>query len=291
MSVAASPVDAAQDGVSLRRRGVCGRVRDVLRVRGERPVAGWLAVVVAVTLLIMPSPYVVQMPGPTRNVLGSDAGAPVLDISGAATYEDHGELLLVTVNASGVPGYPVSNAQSLWGWADPHMEVIPQEAVFPVGQSAEEYGRESQGQMDGSQDAAEKIALEYARGLGVDVSDVKVDTNLDDIGGPSAGMMMALGIIDKLTDSPETQGRVIAGTGTIDGRGEVGPIGGIRLKMLGARRDGATWFLAPASNCDEVVGHVPQGMTDVKVSTLDEAYKALVAIGDGLAGDLPRCTA
>ena len=60
--------------------------------------------------------------------------------------------------------------------------------------------------------------------------------------------------------------------------------------MQGAKRDGATWFLAPASNCDEVVGHVPSGLRDVKVSTLDEAYKALVAIGEGKGNSLPHCT-
>lgn len=73
--------------------------------------------------------------------------------------------------------------------------------------------------------------------------------------------------------------------------GKVGAIGGIRMKMLGAKRDGATWFLAPESNCDEVVGHVPEGLRDVKVSTLDEAYQALVAIGEGKGDALPQCSA
>ena len=72
---------------------------------------------------------------------------------------------------------------------------------------------------------------------------------------------------------------------------KVGAIGGIRLKMLGALRDGATWFLAPESNCNEVVGHVPQGLRVVKVSTLDEAYQALVAIGQGHTDGLAGCTA
>ena len=98
-------------------------------------------------------------------------------------------------------------------------------------------------------------------------------------------------IIDKLTEADETGGKTIAGTGTIDAKGKVGAIGGIRLKMLGALRDGATWFLAPESNCNEVVGHVPQGLRVVKVSTLDEAYQALVAIGQGHTDGLAGCTA
>ena len=63
-------------------------------------------------------------------------------------------------------------------------------------------------------------------------------------------------------------------------KGEVGEIGGIRLKMLGAKRDGATWFLAPESNCSSVVDHIPEGLNVVKVSTLQEAYDALVAVRD-----------
>jgi PDZ domain-containing protein len=61
--------------------------------------------------------------------------------------------------------------------------------------------------------------------------------------------------------------------------------------MAGALRDGADWFLAPASNCDEVVGHVPDGLTVVKIATLHEAREAVAAIGAGEAGDLPTCTA
>jgi PDZ domain-containing protein len=61
--------------------------------------------------------------------------------------------------------------------------------------------------------------------------------------------------------------------------------------MAGALRDGATWFLAPADNCDEVVGHVPDGLDVVKVSTLHEAREAVEAIGAGETGDLPTCTA
>lgn len=74
----------------------------------------------------------------------------------------------------------------------------------------------------------------------------EVDLGLgDQIGGPSAGMMFALGIIDKVGKEDLTDGRFIAGTGTIDSKGAVGPIGGIELKMLAARRAGATVFLAP----------------------------------------------
>jgi len=120
---------------------------------------------------------------------------------------------------------------------------------------------------------------------------VEVDIRLDKVGGPSAGMMFALGIIDKLTPGAMTGGEKIAGTGTIDAAGEVGAIGGIRQKMYGARDAGATWFLAPASNCNEVVGHVPDGLTVYAVSTLDQARSAVDAIAsDSGRSKLATCT-
>lgn len=117
-----------------------------------------------------------------------------------------------------------------------------------------------------------------------------VDISLDDVGGPSAGMMFALGIIDKLTPGELNGGQSVAGTGTIDAAGTVGAIGGIRQKMVGARDAGAQYFLAPAANCDEVVGHVPDGLQVFSVSTLADAMAVLEAVETG--GDLsslPTC--
>ena len=118
---------------------------------------------------------------------------------------------------------------------------------------------------------------------------VKVTIDAGNVGGPSAGTMFALGIYDKLTPGPLTGGAKIAGTGTIEHTGVVGPIGGIRQKLVGARDGGATWFLAPADNCDEVVGHVPDGIRVVKVSTFDQARSAVEAIAAKKPGSLPSC--
>ena len=118
---------------------------------------------------------------------------------------------------------------------------------------------------------------------------VPVTIQIEKVGGPSAGMMFALGIIDLLTPEDEANGVVIAGTGTIDLTGEVGPIGGIALKMIGAVEDGSTWFIAPQANCDDVAGRVPDGLEVVAVGTLAEARAAMVAIGAGTASDLPTC--
>ncbi|WP_318842770.1 PDZ domain-containing protein [Myceligenerans pegani] len=120
---------------------------------------------------------------------------------------------------------------------------------------------------------------------------IDVSIQIEDIGGPSAGMMFALGIIDKLTAEDEANGEVIAGTGTMSPEGLVGPIGGIEQKLYGALRDGATWFLAPAGNCAEVVGNVPDGLRVVRVETLHDAREAMEAIGAGAGAELPTCSA
>jgi Lon-like protease len=114
-----------------------------------------------------------------------------------------------------------------------------------------------------------------------------VSISVGDIGGPSAGMMFALGIIDKLTPDNLTGGKFIAGTGEITAAGQVQPIGGIQQKMVGARSAGATIFLTPAANCSDTVGAVPAGLRLVKVSTLSGAIADLEAIKAGKP--VPSC--
>jgi Lon-like protease len=127
--------------------------------------------------------------------------------------------------------------------------------------------------------------------IGVEIGSFKfpftVKISVGDIGGPSAGMMFALGIIDKLTTLNLTGGKFIAGTGEITPAGQVEAIGGIQQKMIGARQAGATIFLAPASNCSDVKGAVPAGLQIVKVSTLSQAVDDLEAIKAG--HQVPSC--
>jgi PDZ domain-containing protein len=114
-----------------------------------------------------------------------------------------------------------------------------------------------------------------------------VTFDIDKIGGPSAGLMFALGVIDKLDPVDLTGGKIIAGTGTIDDEGNVGPIGGIPQKLVGAKEAHATVFLTPEDNCAEAVANAQPGMTLVKVGNLDEALSALQALRDGRPA--PRC--
>jgi PDZ domain-containing protein len=103
---------------------------------------------------------------------------------------------------------------------------------------------------------------------------VTIETQ-NNIGGPSAGLMFTLSIIDKLTSDDLTGGRRIAGTGEIALDGSVLPVGGVGEKLIAVRRLGVTTFLIPAENCAGVRGQVPDGLRLVKVSKVDDALRFL----------------
>ncbi|WP_228982313.1 PDZ domain-containing protein [Streptomyces sp. DH12] len=117
-----------------------------------------------------------------------------------------------------------------------------------------------------------------------------IDIKLEDVGGPSAGLMFALGIVDKLTPGALTGGRFVAGTGTIDDTGKVGPIGGIEMKLVGAREAGARYFLTPAANCPSAATATPEGLTLIKVDTIADAVKSLEKVRKGDTAGLPACS-
>lgn len=117
----------------------------------------------------------------------------------------------------------------------------------------------------------------------------EVDIAIDDVGGPSAGTVFALAVVDLLTPGAMTGGEHVAGTGAIAVDGTVQPIGGLRQKVIGARRAGAGWFLAPAQECGEVAGSTPPGITVVGITTLHDARRAVEDIGAGRGAQVATC--
>lgn len=111
---------------------------------------------------------------------------------------------------------------------------------------------------------------------------------VEGVGGPSAGLMFALGIVDKLTPDNLANSRMVAGTGTIDPLGGVGSIGGIAQKMYAARDAGVELFIAPDANCSQVKSAGVSGLNVVAVKSLSEAVSVLEKWKAG-ATDLPRC--
>jgi PDZ domain-containing protein len=118
----------------------------------------------------------------------------------------------------------------------------------------------------------------------------QVSVNIDPgIGGPSAGLMFSLGIYDTLTPGSLTGGDTVAGTGTIDAAGKVGPIGGIQQKIVGARDAGAKLFLVPPDNCADALGAPAGDMRLVKATTMHSAVEAIQSWVDDPDADLPTC--
>jgi Lon-like protease len=328
-------------------------------------------------LIFLPTPYVIERPGPVFDVLGKSAGQSVITIDGVRSYPTTGRLDVLTVSVAGNRENTPSWLELALAWTDPAQAIVPLDVMYPPNVSTAQVEAESTAMMEESQQDAVAAALkklgytvpwhvyvsEVTKGSpaagklvaadfvlkinGVVIKDVdqmrseinaqapsgplavevlragktvveqitatknsegkyrlgilagykydfpvKIKLQLGDVGGPSGGMMFALGIIDRLTPGQLTGGKHIAGTGTIDAAGQVGPIGGIRHKLFGAARAGATIFLAPSSNCDEVVGHIPSGLSVIKVSTLTEAEADLEKIATGTnPATLPTCTA
>lgn len=336
--------------------------------------AAVLVVVLAAVAALLPVPYVVLEPGPPTNTLGKVGKMSLIKIEGRKTYPTSGRLDLTTVSVVGGPATKLDLVTAISGWINDAAAVVPEEQVYPPGETAEQVEKEGSLDMRRSQSNATTAALRHlkipvqvklvveklssetqakgklragdiivsADGQPVDggtrlrqliarhkpgesVSFVierdgkrlketvktfaapedgrpvigiltrddttypfTVDIELEDVGGPSAGVMFALGIVDKLTPGAMSGGRHIAGTGTIDDRGNVGGIGGIPQKMVGARQAGATVFLAPADNCKEAVSTVPPGLKLIKVETLAGAVAALDNLREG-KGKLPSC--
>jgi PDZ domain-containing protein len=331
--------------------------RRIARRRRARRI-GWIligvALVGAVVVGTLPSPYVIEEPGPVFNTLGkttvNQKSVPVLSISARKTYPTAGALDMLTVNIDGDPDNRPSWSEIATAWFDPSKSITPIDEMADSQQQATAAALfalgipftsvvTAEGTAKGSPAAAvlstgdilktlnghtfvdsdQLHSLVVANGtgraatltvmrkgvaktlhitpekssagpfLGVYLNEkytfpFPVKVQLQDVGGPSAGMMFALGIIDKLTPGELNGGKHVAGTGTISAYGVVGAIGGIRQKMYGARAAGATYFLAPASNCggsDGVRGHIPAGLTVFATSSLSQSVTDLKAIASG----------
>jgi PDZ domain-containing protein len=324
-----------------------------------------LLLVFGVVGVLLPVPYVAQVPGPTFNTLGDISGRPIITLTGRDRNDTSGNLNLTTV---GVPQRPLTLVGAVQGWFDSEVTVVPREQVYPSGKSEQQTQQENRQAFLSSEQSARVAALSelgfprevvvqdlpdaspskgrlqagdaivavggtatpdkaalyaalaaippgttvpvtYTRlgqpgtapvttgkaakgggsALGVVVLEspyapYTVDIRVDDVGGPSAGLMLTLGILDLVGDTDLTEGAVVAGTGTIAADGTVGPIGGIPLKLISARRLGAVLFLVPADNCAEALANAQPGLPMAKVATLDDA---LTALSDLRAGTTP----
>ncbi|MFD9908662.1 S16 family serine protease [Streptomyces sp. NPDC059063] len=261
----------------------------------SRPKALALASVPVIALLavagLAPLPFSVAQPGGTADVLGEYEGKPVLTVSGVPVRKTKGQLRMTTIVATG-PQMDVRLGDVVDGWFRTDRAVMPRDSVYPEGDNVKEVEEHNLGDMKESQDDATKAALAYLKKDGVSGTDkVEVRADLGKIGGPSAGLFLALGIIDKLDGNGSggdlTGGRTIAGTGTIKADGKVGAVGGVSLKTQAAARDGATVFLVPKAECSDAKAEKPKGLQLIPVTTLSGTVDALRALEKG--EKVPSC--
>lgn len=352
-------------------RSYAGRMRS----RPALVSAGLVALVLLLIGLTLPVRYVELVPGPVTNTLGKRPdGTPIITVKGRATYPTSGHLDLTTVGVRGGPSGQLTLAQAVVGWFDRQAAVLPQDVIYPPGESEQVVEQQNTQEMVDSQQEAITAALTNLKvpfrievmvalvskgtpadgrlkagdvitsvdgsavtnantlrtligrrtpgqsvSLGIlragkalrvvlitipDPQNTKrpiigvstterpnppftVAINLKDVGGPSAGLMFTLGIIDTLTPGELNGGRHIAGTGTIDTAGKVGPIGGVAQKVVAARHVGATVFLTPVENCAAAKRNRPGGLQLVRVASLSDALSRLADLRAGRP--VPTC--
>lgn len=338
-------------------------------------VSSILFVVMAVLLVLLPTPFVTWRPGNTIDVLGSDGEGPLLEIKGIENFPtEASQLLMTTVSTTRVDAR-VSLPEALIAHFNPKADSLPREFIYPAGLSNDEVREEAVAAMDTSRSNATVAALRAGvqpvtempvvssvtlsgpandrlqPGDLIEAVDGKVVTTRAEVGdiiaghapdepvvfrvlregatesvtvttevdgsdrtvvgitvaagfrygpdvvyrvdssvvGPSAGLVFSLAIYDKITEGNLLSDEVVAGTGTMDPAGNVGAIGGVREKLAGAERDGATVFILPMANCTDI-GDLETDMRLVPVSTLKDAISALQLIDEGTSNaEVPTC--
>jgi PDZ domain-containing protein len=227
-----------------------------------------------VLALVAPLPFAIVLPGDAQNIFNK-----IITIKNQKIYPATGQIDLMSIRVTN-PNNWIIGPEIIYSWLKADEAVYPRAAIYPPGATQESETKKAKADMTNSQDNAATTALSFLRlhpEYGVAANDLHIKNISFDVkktGGPSGGMIFALGVIELLTEKDFLHGRHIAGTGTISTDGRVGPIGGINEKIHAAYKAGATLFLAPAGNSAEI-SHTPAGIKVVIVSTLAGAVAAL----------------
>ena len=249
------------------------RVSNLRFARAPRSFTYFFVISIALALFA-PMNFVIITPGDPSPLFPK-----ILSVEDVKSFPANGQLYLLTILVTNpdtrVLGAAISGC---WVWGE--CVVVPRSAIYQKDTSTEKEIKASKKEMDTSQN----IALTAARGQlakrfpEVDlsqVSDSTVKVSLKNTGGPSGGLIFALGIVELFTPTDILQGRKIAGTGTISANGEVGPIGGVVEKIIGAKKVGAELLFVSKANCDDLPQTV-EGITVIAVETLDQVVAYLV---------------
>ena len=200
--------------------------------------------------------------------------------NGSLTHKTDGNFYLLSITLT-EPGAYIPGAAFLGGWLKGDVTVIPKTVLFPKNTDSKKVAAENKKDMKVSQNIAAAVALAYVQKkfpenfLTVKPQYKDVRYQVHHIGGPSAGLVFSLSLVDLLTREDLLKGRKIAATGTISKGGFVGIIGGLDEKLISVARAGATIALVPSDNCRDIT-RVPKGVQVIPVSTLDEAVSVLL---------------
>jgi PDZ domain-containing protein len=237
---------------------------------------------------LAPLPFAIVLPGEAQNIFKN-----VITIKELDNYPASGRIDLMSIRVTN-PDTWIFGPEVIYSWISADRAVYPKSAIYPPGTSTEEESKQAKEDMVTSQNTAITAAINYLQshpeimtpasngttsGSSAESTTQKRVAALDPekitfksgkTGGPSGGLVFAIGLVELLTEKDLMQGRHIAGTGTISDRGVVGAIGGINEKILTAYKAGATVFFAPSDNAEEIA-NTPDGIKVISVTTLAQA--------------------
>jgi PDZ domain-containing protein len=238
---------------------------------------------------IAPLPFAIVLPGDAQNIFKS-----VITFKNTENYPATGRIDLMSIRVTN-PDTWIFGPEVIYSWINSEQAVYPKSAIYPPGTSTEEEDKQAKADMVGSQNKAIVAAVSYLqthpqvmaapgtpkqnevregtmRANKVQGKNIKFDVK--ETGGPSGGLVFAISLVELLTEKDLLQGAHVAGTGTLNARGIVGPIGGINEKIATAKKVGATVFFAPVGNAEDIA-NVPSGIKVVTVATLAQAISYL----------------
>ena len=226
--------------------------------------------------LLAPAPFTMLAPSAAQPVFPR----LVSYADSSLTHPTSGNFYLLSISVTDPDAF-IPGATYIAGWVKGDVSVIPRSILFPPQTNFKKVQAENRKDMRNSQNSAAKVALDYVQqtfpenfaSKNPDYGDIRFDIRRT--GGPSAGVIFALSLVELLTKEDLLQGRKIAATGTISKGGYVGIVGGVQEKLVSVARAGATLVLVPSDNCRDITS-VPRGLTVVPITTLDEAVRVLL---------------
>ena len=229
--------------------------------------------------LVLPVNFVLINPGEGSPLFPKLLNITSTSVSPVTTYPVDGQMYLLSIWVTN-PESEILGYQVLRCWAQNDCVVVPRSVVYQRETDDKTEIATGKKEMAKSQStaflAAKKLLAQYHPDINLNqMTDASIKISLKNTGGPSGGLIFALGIVELFTPTDILQGRKIAGTGTISTTGEVGPIGGVVEKIIGAKQVGAELLFISKANCDELPSQV-EGITVIAVESLDQAVAFLV---------------